>query len=37
MNDFSVLCKDYVAQHVVDQEVRDSLYAYIDYIVNRNK
>ena len=36
-NDFSVLCKDYVAQHVVDQEVRDSLYAYIDYIVNRNK
>ena len=37
MNDFSVLCKDYVSQHVVDQEVRDSLYAYIDYIVNRNK
>lgn len=37
MNDFSVLCKDYVAQHVVDPEVRDSLYAYIDYIVNRNK
>ena len=37
MNDFSVLCKDYVAQHVVDHEVRDSLYAYIDYIVNRNK
>ena len=37
MNDFSVLCKDYVTQHVVDQEVRDSLYAYIDYIVNRNK
>ena len=37
MNDFSVICKDYVAQHVVDQEVRDSLYAYIDYIVNRNK
>lgn len=37
MNDFSVLCNDYVAQHVVDQEVRDSLYAYIDYIVNRNK
>ena len=37
MNDFSVLCKDYVAEHVVDQEVRDSLYAYIDYIVNRNK
>ena len=37
MNDFSLLCKDYVAQHVVDQEVRDSLYAYIDYIVNRNK
>lgn len=37
MNDFSVLCKDYVAQHVVEQEVRDSLYAYIDYIVNRNK
>lgn len=37
MNDFSVLCKDYVAQHVVDQEVRESLYAYIDYIVNRNK
>ena len=37
MNDFSVLCKDYVAQHVVDQDVRDSLYAYIDYIVNRNK
>ena len=37
MNDFSVLRKDYVAQHVVDQEVRDSLYAYIDYIVNRNK
>lgn len=37
MNDFSVLCKDFVAQHVVDQEVRDSLYAYIDYIVNRNK
>lgn len=37
MNDFSVLCKDYVVQHVVDQEVRDSLYAYIDYIVNRNK
>ncbi|MCI6559009.1 MAG: polyprenyl synthetase family protein [Prevotella sp.] len=37
MNDFSVLCKDYVAQYVVDQEVRDSLYAYIDYIVNRNK
>lgn len=37
MNDFSVLCKDYVSQHVVDHEVRDSLYAYIDYIVNRNK
>ena len=37
MNDFSVLCKGYVTQHVVDQEVRDSLYAYIDYIVNRNK
>lgn len=37
MNDFSVLCKDYVSQHVVDQEVKDSLYAYIDYIVNRNK
>ena len=37
MNDFSVLCNDYVSQHVVDQEVKDSLYAYIDYIVNRNK
>ena len=37
MNDFSLLCKDYGVQHVVDQEVRDSLYAYIDYIVNRNK
>lgn len=37
INDFSLSCKEYVSQYVADQEVRDSLYAYIDYIANRNK
>lgn len=37
MNDFTLLCRDYVDQHVADEEVKDALYAYIDFIVNRNK
>ncbi len=36
MSEFSALCMDYIDHHVKDKAIRDSLTAYVDYVVQRN-
>ena len=36
MQEFSTLCKQYIANHVKEKAISDSLTAYVDYVVERN-
>ena len=36
MSEFSALCMEYINHHVKDKAIRDSLTAYVDYVVQRN-
>ena len=36
MQDFSKLCMAYIESHVKEKAIRDSLTAYVDYVVQRN-
>lgn len=36
MQNFSKLCKGYIQQHVKEKAIKDSLTAYVDYVVQRN-
>jgi octaprenyl-diphosphate synthase len=36
MKEFSQLCMQYIDQHVKEKAIRDSLTAYVDYVVQRN-
>lgn len=36
MQEFSSLCKNYIAEHVKEKAISDSLTAYVDYVVERN-
>ena len=36
MSEFSALCMKYIDSHVKDKTIRDSLTAYVDYVVQRN-
>ena len=36
MSEFSALCMKYIDAHVKEQTIRDSLTAYVDYVVQRN-
>ena len=36
MQEFSDLCMQYIDQHVKDKAIKDSLTAYVDYVVQRN-
>jgi octaprenyl-diphosphate synthase len=36
MQEFSQLCMQYIDQHVKDKAIKDSLTAYVDYVVQRN-
>ncbi len=36
MSEFSILCKDYIANSVKEKAIRDALTAYVDYVVQRN-
>jgi octaprenyl-diphosphate synthase len=36
MQDFSLLCKQYIAESVKEKAIREALTAYVDYVVQRN-
>ena len=36
MKEFSQLCMQYIDHHVKEKAIRDSLTAYVDYVVQRN-
>ncbi len=36
MQEFSALCMDYIEHHVKEKAIRESLTAYVDYVVQRN-
>ncbi len=36
MTDFSIICKQYIDENVKDPAIKESLTAYVDYVVERN-
>lgn len=37
MTDFRQQCCDYICENVKDDEVKEALYAYVDFVIRRNK